>query len=308
VGPDPWYPARLRLSRDLLAWGQPRPRVPEGFVEGLRDRLASALMEIDPLPGPLTVTRSSVSRSVCDGLQRDPRPFEHTAATVRGVLARSLIARDLDSGRDVRAPALVGEVWRGWASRRPGDPGSVSWWLNHAPRATAGELEEELVELLEGFREVWPRLAADRVVATTERSIRIPLAGGRVVLRGVPDLVLGSPVSDDRARSLVVDMRTGLPRPERDRVELRFHALIVTLADGRPPFRWATYHVTEGRVEAEDLSAGLLVDAGDRVVATVSQRLRLAQDTDGEELAAGPWCGFCARRRRCGVAASRTGD
>lgn len=307
------HPARQHLARDLLGWGEPRPRPPAGLTARLRAELESELTAVrlhevaSGVPGDrVMITKTRLDRLACDGWQRDPRPYEHTRANVRGSLAHAVIARDWEESRARPAEQVVAAVWQAEASRRPGDPASLSWWLNHQPAQVVSDLKQEVAELLEAFREVWPPLPRDRVVLRVERPIEVHLAQGRVVLRGVPDLVLASPVRDERARTLVVDLKTSRPRSQQDRQELRFYALLVALADDRPPFRWATFYVTEGRSEVEELRADALEAAVCRVVDGVRQQLRLASDPDDSDLVirAGAWCAFCRREPDCTVAAA----
>lgn len=310
-------PARQRLADELLGWGAPRPAVDVGLVADLRDQLESGLAaigeDLDDVAaqqkrGHLLVTKSRLDHAVCDGLQLDARPFEHTRASVRGILAHAVIERDWDLARQVAPHDVVAEVWHDQASRRPGDPSSLSAWMNAQDAEDAAELRDELAELAHGFREVWPELPPEIVERRAEQPQVVSLAGGRVRLFGRPDLVLDSRRRDDRARALVVDLKTGRPRSEHDRHELRFYALLVTLATGVPPFRWATYYVTEGRHDAEDLRAETLAATARRVVDTVGQLVRLAAfgDEVPEEalrLRGGSWCFMCLREDTCEVAA-----
>ncbi|MCA1784339.1 MAG: PD-(D/E)XK nuclease family protein [Intrasporangiaceae bacterium] len=181
--------------------------------------------------------------------------------------------------------------------------------MNRQPPDRAQELRAELTDLLEGFREVWPPLPAERVRLRTEEAIGVSLADGRVRLFGRPDLIVDSRHQDDHARTLLVDLKTGRPRSEHDRHELRFYALLVTLARGRPPFRWATYYVTEGRHEAEDYRPDVLEATARRVIDGARQLVRLGvRDPDGGEqelrLRAGSWCFMCQREPDCEVAAA----
>jgi hypothetical protein len=309
---DTSTPARARLASELLRWGEPRPPAPPGLARRLLQRIDAALLpQLDAIRTVaderrgrrLLITKSGLSRLVCDGLALDPEPYAHTWANVRGVLAHAAIAHDVARPVEVAAAVVVDEVWHREASRRPGDPSSLSAWLNARGREDADALRRELVELVTAHREVWPRLPTDVLDVRVERSIEVPLARGSVHLRGVPDLVLASRREDDRARSLVIDLKTGVPRPERDREELRFYALLVTLATGRPPFRWASFHVTEGRWEVEDLREDTLEGAVARVIDGVEQQLRLAAGqatpTETQHLRGGSWCRFCLRREGC---------
>ncbi len=315
---DTSTPARDRLVHGLLGWGQPRPEAPPGLSRDLLGILENGLAELRPelldvaaqgRGARLSVTKTTLDRLSCDGLQLAPAPFEHTPANVRGVLAHEAIAADLAGARTLPSDELVEVVWQDAASRSPGDPRSRSAWINRLPAADAVAIRAEVGDLVEAFREVWPPLPPEAVQLRIERAVEVPLAGRKVVLRGVPDLVIGSRRDDDRARSLLVDLKTGRPRAEHDRQELRFYALLLALHEGRPPFRWATFYVTEGRSEAEELRPEILESTARRVVDTVAQLIRLdgvAPDAPEDELrlAAGMGCYSCLRRPDCSVAAA----
>jgi hypothetical protein len=311
-------PARERLATDLLGWREDRPPAPAGLATRLLTQLETGIAELaDQLAQvastrrnrTLLVTKSSLSRLVCDGWQLEPEPYVHTEANARGTLAHQAIAVDWERQRQDPVPQLVVQVWDELASRRAGDPASLSAWLNARPRPAADALRAEVADLVEAFREVWPPLPPRAVGSRIERPLEVRLGGGLVTLRGVPDLVLDSPRRDDRARSLVVDLKTGRPRSEQDRHELRFYALLVTLTDGRPPFRWGTYYVTEGRAESEDLREVTLEVTVRRVLDGLRQAVRIGAVVDGTEdglvIAAGSWCRFCAREDHCAAAAAR---
>jgi hypothetical protein len=302
------HPARERLADRLLGWGQPRPLVAHEQVHALRTLLESGLAELGEelhhvaaaaRGRRLLVTKSGLDRLACDGWQRDPKPYEHQRANVRGTLTHRAIEQDWHEQRVAPPEDVVARVWHAEASRRPGDPASLSRWLNERSTVEAAELRAEVADLLAGFREVWPPLPPTRVVARVERPIELRLAEGRVVLRGVPDLVLDSRLRDQRARSLVIDLKTGRPRSEHDRHELRFYALLVALSDARLPFRWATYYVTEGRAEPEDLRVATLEATVRRVLDGVRQLVRVAAADADLQLRGGAWCGFCRREHDC---------
>ncbi len=308
--------AQARVISDVLAWGAKRPVPPDGLTDRLLGRMTAAIgawIDTRERLGeqrarPLLVTKSRLSRLVCDGLQRDPVAYVHAWANVRGTLVHAAIEADVDGARSLPPEEVTAGAWLRLATQRPGDPSSVGAWLNVRDAGERDTMLAESTALLAGFREVWPDLRAAPLRVRTEHRMMVMLGGRSVQLQGVPDLVIDSAVEDGRARSLLIDLKTGMPRGQRDRDELRFYALLATLRDGVPPFRWATLYVTEGRIEHEDLSEAILVTAADRVSDAILQAVRMAdvaaQHPD-ERLAGGAWCAGCRRAPSCPVAVAQ---
>jgi hypothetical protein len=310
--------AQSRVVDELFAWGAPRPLAPDGLVEHLLTRLSLAVGEWLDLRSagssstrrPLLITKTRLTRSVCDGLQRDPLPYTHGWANARGTLTHAAIELDVDGSRGSDSSEVAERAWQRLATDRAGDPSSLASWLNARDAGERALLLEESAALLDGFREVWPELSSAPIQVHTELRLVAHLGGRAIRLQGVPDLVISSPRRDDHARTLLVDLKTGMPRGQQDRDELRFYALLAALRDGVPPFRWATFYVTEGRIEHEDLSVAVLEAAARRVADAIHQAARIArveQDVEGEQLAAGAWCERCLRAPACPVAAARYG-
>jgi hypothetical protein len=304
-------PAQARVVDEVLAWGTERPVPPDGLVERLLARTTGpvgewlALRDRRPeLRGrPLLITKTRLARLACDGLQREPEPYVHAWANVRGTLVHAAIEADVDGARDVDVDLVVDRAWHRLATDRPGDPSSIGAWLNARDAGERAAMLEESALLLAGFREVWPELSGAPLRVRTEQRLVAMLGGRAVRLQGVPDLIVESPVDDGRARRLIVDLKTGMPRGQRDRDELRFYALLATIAGGTAPFRWATLYVTEGRLEHEDLSEAVLMTAAARVADAVEQAVRIAAlDAGGpgeERIVGGAWCTGCRRRATC---------
>lgn len=305
--------ARERLRSDLFGWRQERPVVASDRVAQLRATLEDALVglgdELDEAATStgrqqLLVTKTRLDRLACDGWALDPAPFQHTRANVRGTLAHKALERELDARDAGPGPSavVVASAWRELAAWKPGDPRSVSAWLNACPRDEAEELRAEVAGLLDTFREVWPELPPAAVELRTEKRLDVTLADGRVRLQGTLDLLVDSRRRDDRARALIVDFKTGVPRSDHDRAEVRFYALLAALATGRLPFRWATFYVTEARPEVEDLHDATLEATVRRVVDAVRQAARLAAIGRGQaepRIRGGSWCRSCLRQDDC---------
>lgn len=95
-----------------------------------------------------------------------------------------------------------------------------------------------------------PRFAPGWMPRTHDR-VAIPLAGGRVVLHGVFDLLVGLP-RPPAASLCAVGLSTGGPWP-RERRTLHYLALLETLRNGVPPFRLALLDSATGRYGIEDV-------------------------------------------------------
>lgn len=294
-------PAQRRLVDELLAWSDPRPTADLELAPRLRALLESGIEpHLDGIPDgeQIFVGKSGLEATVCDGRYLDllTDDFTWNAPVVRGKLAHRAVELDWRTDRVASPDQIVGRAWEEMAT----DTGSLPDFLNGLTTLERRELAHQAEQLLTEFRDTWPVLPA---VAhpRLEATIRVTLGEGKVVLSGTPDLTLGR-VCEDVCRMLVVDFKTGIRRPELERQELRFYALLATLKYGVAPFRWASYYVTEGAWDLEDLSADLLETAVRRVVDGVGRMVRLRFHTPSEDalrLRGGSWCRFCGRAPTC---------
>jgi hypothetical protein len=98
--------------------------------------------------------------------------------------------------------------------------------------------------------DLMPRLAPAWMPRTDDR-VAIPLAGGRIVLQGVFDLLVGLP-RPDTASLCALGLCTG-GSWARERRSLHYLALLETLRSGTPPFRLALLETGSGRYGIEDV-------------------------------------------------------
>lgn len=303
-----------RTLEQVFAWGTPAPVPDAGVADDLftffTDHLAPEQTRLERLAERsygrrVLLTKSKLARLTCDGLQHSPLPYTHTWNNVRGVLVHAVIAQDLRERRSRDVIDVLRHVWQAHATDCPGDPASLAAWLNAQTRTDAQKLADQICQQVELHRSVWPLIDDTYAELVAEHTIDVPIPGLPLALRGVPDLVVNSTTNDDASRSVVIDWKTGLPRPEHDRADARFYALLFTLKHGKPPKRWATFYIAEGRAEVEELRSDALFSAAAQTVATTRQLLRLAMVADGNNEAdiftirGGSWCRFCARQSDC---------
>jgi hypothetical protein len=113
----------------------------------------------------------------------------------------------------------------------------------HRLAAVVGAHAGRLRTLLPRLQPGWMPRSADRVA--------VPLAGGRVVLHGTFDLLIGTP-SQDSASLCAVGLTTTGPW-DRARRKLHLLALLELLRSGNPPFRVALLDSGTGRFGVEDV-------------------------------------------------------
>jgi hypothetical protein len=116
--------------------------------------------------------------------------------------------------------------------------------------ATLGALGDVVAQHAAHLRDLVPRLAPGWMPRTDDR-VAIPLAGGRVVLHGVFDLLVGS--ARPGAASLCALGLCSGGSWARERRSLHYLALLETLRSGTPPFRLALLETGNGRYGIEDV-------------------------------------------------------
>ena len=167
----------------------------------------------------------------------------------------------------------------------------------------------EVVRRVTLFQASFPPLKPLRreLAPISELRVRSELLGGDLVLSGQIDLVMGLPdkLEPMRATRLAVDLKTGGAYPEFAE-DMRFYALLCTLAFGRPPYRVATVFLQSMEWQAEDVTEETLDLAAARVIETATIAAALIGGAT-PILTAGPHCAWCPRRPTCPEARRHTG-
>ena len=293
------------LLRRLRGDGGPRPAVDPGLAGGLRDWLEDGLVgAVAQLPAGVDVVRvnkESLSQVlVCEAhhVARKTAPRVVTVDLVRGSLVDALFRQWVTTG-------VVDDPWNDAlaAFDVEGDRDGVMAFVAGLPAALRHRMTEEVAEHAARIVERWPVPSPAWLPRTQER-LEVPLCGGRVVLSGVVDLVLGGPARD-RASVCLVELKSGARRVEH-RGDLHFYALLEALRSGAPPFRIATYYSATGELDAEPVGEDTLVSALSRALDGATRLCRLAA---GAEPARSPnhLCAWCAGLAACSPGQQRVG-
>jgi hypothetical protein len=278
------------LLDGLRGVGTPRPSVDPELAGGLREWLEDSLSgQITPLGSRSRAIR--VDNRMFDAFPAHgqvPTTSSHRTSAIEDVvlraLVRSLFRQWTTTGRieDPLGDALS-------AQAVSGDPeGAVDLLSRMADEER--HLYAEAVRMHAArIAATWPALSPAWLPRSQER-LTVPLCGGRVVLCGTADLVVGPQAASEASVCLVeieTERRATGPRPH-----VLFLALLETLRAGAPPSRVATYYTGTGELDAEPVDEHLLVQALLRVVAAVeeicSRELSLASHIEPTGLAAAP--------------------
>jgi hypothetical protein len=118
------------------------------------------------------------------------------------------------------------------------------------PEAARAALAETLALHARNLSGLVPRFAPGWMPRTDDR-VAIPLAGGRIVLHGMFDLVVGLP-QPGTASLCALGLSSGGPWAAARRT-LHYLSLLETLRSGAPPFRLALLESASGRYGVEDV-------------------------------------------------------
>jgi hypothetical protein len=226
--------------------------------EWLEDGAADALGCSGPESAPIVLDRRVLST-----VAQRATSSEVTVPLARAVLVNRLFRQLVTTGR-VDDP--VADALSAVRVERRGE--GIAEFLVRLPAADRADLLGQVVDHAEVMVTTWPAVAPAWLPRTAERRI-VPLAGGRLILSGVVDLVLGAPARD-RASVCLVDVRSGERRASHSE-DRHFLGLLETVCAGAPPFRLATYYTATGEIDVEDVDDELLFAAVRRVVEQIQR-------------------------------------
>src|ERR1700722_9014536 len=222
-----------------------RPRFDHGLAGGLRAWLEDAAYDVVVARGEHAPPLFLGPRQLLGS--SDEQQDDRGATTDRPDLSRLVhtLLRQLVHTGEIHDP--LGDALD--ALRASGDEAHVRQ-LQSLPVTARTALSEALALHARNLCALVPRFAPGWMPRTNDR-VAIPLAGGRVVLHGMFDLVVGLP--QPRTASLcALGLSTGGPWAVARR-SLHYLSLLETLRSGTPPFRLALLQSASGRYGVEDV-------------------------------------------------------
>lgn len=240
-------PARHEVLALLRQGAGQRPRFDPGLAGGLRAWLEDAAGSLVAARGEEAPALFLGTRELLSGSPRlpvsssDAYPAELVTSALVHALFRQIVMTG--SAGDPLADALDA------LSVHPGRQEMVRH-VRAQPEPARAALRAALTTHVTHLLDLTPRFAPAWLPRTDDR-VAIPLAGGRVVLRGTFDLLVGAPLPGT-ATLCALGLTTG-GRWAEARTALHYLALLETLRSGTPPFRLALLHSLAGRYGVEDV-------------------------------------------------------
>ncbi len=220
-----------------------RPRFDPGLAGGLRAWLEDAAYDVVAARGDHAPPLFLGPRQLL-GSHDEPHQDSVGDGLVLSRLAHALLRQLVHAGEidDPLGDALD-------ALRAAGDAAEVRR-IEELPATVRATLAETLSVHARNLTGLVPRFAPGWMPRTNDR-VAIPLAGGRVVLHGTFDLVVGLP-QQHTASLCALGLSTGGPWAA-ERRSLHYLSLLETLRSGAPPFRIALLESASGRYGVEDV-------------------------------------------------------
>jgi hypothetical protein len=221
-----------------------RPRFDPGLAGGLRAWLEDAAYDIVAARGDHAPPLFLGARQLLGSPDERRVDDSVTDQLILSRLAHALLRQLVHAG-EITDP--LGDAVD--ALRASGDDAEVRHVESLSETARTA-LSETLAVHARHLTALVPRFAPGWMPRTNDR-VAIPLGGGRVVLHGVCDLVVGLP--QPRTASLcALGLSTGGPWVA-ERRSLHYLSLLETLRSGTPPFRLALLESASGRYGVEDV-------------------------------------------------------
>jgi hypothetical protein len=253
-------------GRDVLALlrgdTSARPRFDPGLAGGLRAWLEDAAYEVVAARGEHAPALVLGARQLLGSPAEHGRGESLSDEAVLSRLVHALFRQLVHTG------AIDDPLHDGLEALRAGEGLAVARHIESMPAPARAALSETVTSHAGNLLARVPRFAPGWMPRTEDR-VATPLAGGRVVLHGVFDLLIGIP-HPGRASLCALGVSTGGPWA-RQRRSLHYLALLETLRSGTPPFRLALLESATGRYGVEDVREEHLRAMASHIVAWLTR-------------------------------------
>jgi hypothetical protein len=257
-------------------------------IAELRADAAAAMGELgERLDGEtLAVNKFNVAEVLaCETHFLAPSPFAWTPAIACGKVSHKAIELHLNWRGEPTPTELVDDA----LARLGDDDSSFGDWVAGLSAGDEADLRGRSIARVTQFMECFPPLR-HAWHPVTEAQVRWPI-DGPILLRAKADIVIGRAAGAE-SRKVLIDLKSGRIY-DRHREDLRFYALVETLAREVPPRMVASFSLEAGEAVVDDVSAGMLRTSLRRTLDAIERMVELTVEGRPPRPLPSPSCFRC---------------
>jgi hypothetical protein len=248
--------------------------------------------------GALAVNKFNVAEVLaCETHFLAPSPFAWTPAIACGKVSHKAIELQLNWRGEPTPAELVDDA----LARLADDERSFGDWVTGLSGGDTADLRGRSIARVTQFVECFPPLR-HTWHPVTEAQVRWPVDGS-ILLRAKADIVIGRTAGGE-SRKVLIDLKSGRIY-DRHREDLRFYALVETLAREVPPRLVASFSLEAGEAVVDEVTVGILRTSLRRTLDAIERMIELT--VEGRPPRPGPGAG-CFRCRQLAAPAELAGD
>jgi len=263
-------PAQQR-ALDALRRSDDEPLVFDtSFVEELCQDATEAIDELTERldDRPLAVNKFNIAEVLaCETHFLEPEPFAWSPALACGKVSHRAIELQLNWRGEPTPADLVEDAM----ARLADDDSSIGEWIAALSPGDEADLRGRAIGRVTQFVECFPPLRRTWH-PVTEAQVRWPVDGA-ITLRAKADIVIGRAAGNE-SRKVLIDLKSGRIW-HRHREDLRFYALVETLARELPPRTVASFSLEAGEAVVEQVTEAMLRTALRRTLDAVERMIEL---------------------------------
>jgi len=258
------------------------------LAEELRHDATTALAELAARldDRELAVNKFNVAEVLaCEAHFLDPEPFVWTPAIACGKVAHRAIELRLNWRGEPTPTDLVDDA----IARLADEDSSIGDWIAGLSPGDEADLRGRAIARVTQFIECFPPLRRTWH-PVTEAQVRWPV-DGPITLRAKADIVIGRAVGNE-SRKVLIDLKAGRIW-HRHREDLRYYALVETLARQVPPRMVASFSLEAGEAVVEQVTESMLRSALRRTLDAVERIIELTVEGRPPRPGPSPDCFRC---------------
>jgi hypothetical protein len=258
------------------------------LVAELRADAAEAIADLAERlgEGSLAVNKFNVGEVLsCERHFLEPGPFAWTPAIACGKVSHRAIELQLNWRGEPSPTELVDDA----LARLGDEESSFGDWVVALSPGDEADLRSRAIVRVTQFMECFPPLR-HTWHPITEAQVRWPVDGS-ILLRAKADIIIGKPAGNE-SRKVLIDLKSGRIY-DRHREDLRYYALVETLAREVPPRMVASFSLEAGEAVVDEVTPAMLRTSLRRTLDAIERMIELTVEGRPPRTAPSAGCFRC---------------